>query len=1277
MPLTMNRAARSHHRAINAKYALTALLLIALFSVLFASKANASTYFDFRTSTGTTISNNGDGTICSTPGMSCKYVVINLGQPAAAIIGPKYYQLSTTNFNILGGGCTSGALDIAVYDDPEYTKFDFQFPLAGSGTSPLPGSTNVNFNVPAGKFAQLIFGCNINGFQGSTIDGGPGSYQIRDVNALLYSGLPNLCIGDTPADCGATSVPSIPSEPSLVQLTNFPGETAKHPNWSPKGDFISYISNQGSGNGRMNDVWAVAPDGSNPHQLTAMPDDGFEGGTFEAFWIGSTGDLVLVDVNILYEWLRLQLSANPPLPVPRTTFDGPSPNYQELLTIPGGLGGLSFAVSQDGQNAAWSTMTSSSCPWITNAVVAPFGVLNGQATTSVGSFVTSGSFGCNQIPKSEAIVGISFSPDASQLVLARALDPNAAGYDLEIYTAGGQFVRRLTNNGTGPSPVLNLSPSWSSDGRIAFASNQTGRSEIYTINSDGLNLTKVTTNGGEWPTWSPDSSKLAFQSTRSGNSEIYTVAIGSPVQLTGTITVSTNNAAATFTITGPQTFSGSGISATFRNVSAGKYTATFGLLPGYATPAAQTLSLNADDTITFNGAYVGGTITITSNLPSATFTLTPSVPNSPTSGPYPVMLANEPASQYTLTFNAAAGYRTPSPSTQTLTIGGSVMFTGTYSLLPQVLIVPGILGTKLSSQDDTAHCPPGDASCVQWLSNSKIAFSKIESILGIDALPALQYDSSGQPITPLVTADVLNFIPAPTGKTFDLLDCGLLPGGCTRWQRNIDVYNSLRDRLQLEGFLVRSFPYDWRQDLGTLSDQLYAAVLVGVRQHPQQPVALIAHSMGGLVVSEMLNRHPDVASSLSNLVTLGTPFGGSLEAYLQLQGWESLEPFLSTTGTKELGQYWASPYFLLPQEAFVKDMGGNLISSQTTYQGGFMPDLFPALVRQVTPPLTSFGNLGGKSLAIIGSGKLTPTTIQVLNSLVASDSTAISISDSCRDYLYDNGDGTVSTASAANALSGIGQRLFVQEGHALLPSNSSIQDAIVSFLATGSVPATNGPLQDKPFPPPIFWDSTVCSPADLSAQTSSGQIVANGLVQVEGAHYISSSHGTQITLPATDPYDLTIQGTGVGTFTIILIERDTTNTVLRSIAFANVPVAPAMTGSIRISPTGPVGPLQLTIGRTTITIDSGTQPSASDDLKLLSAILSSLQLPNGTMTSLMAKLAAASDDLAREDTNGAAGAINAFTNEVRAQAGKKIPATVASGLVSAARGIADLLSSRP
>lgn len=87
------------------------------------------------------------------------------------------------------------------------------------------------------------------------------------------------------------------------------------------------------------------------------------------------------------------------------------------------------------------------------------------------------------------------------------------------------------------------------------------------------------------------------------------------VSQTGAISVTTNLAAAAFTIAGPATFSGSGASATFNNAPAGAYTITFGSVPGYTTPTLQTQTLSVGETITFSGiyqaTYVGGTGTTT------------------------------------------------------------------------------------------------------------------------------------------------------------------------------------------------------------------------------------------------------------------------------------------------------------------------------------------------------------------------------------------------------------------------------------------------------------------------------------------------------------------------------------------------------------------------------------------------------------------------------------------------------------------------------------------
>jgi Tol biopolymer transport system component len=104
----------------------------------------------------------------------------------------------------------------------------------------------------------------------------------------------------------------------------------------------------------------------------------------------------------------------------------------------------------------------------------------------------------------------------------------------EIYVmdADGGNPTRITED-----PATDVDPAISPNGRdIVFTSNRTGNNDIFIVGSNGgpaVNLTDHPSNDG-WARWSPDGRQIVFHSNRDGNFEIYVMdADGrSPIRLT-------------------------------------------------------------------------------------------------------------------------------------------------------------------------------------------------------------------------------------------------------------------------------------------------------------------------------------------------------------------------------------------------------------------------------------------------------------------------------------------------------------------------------------------------------------------------------------------------------------------------------------------------------------------------------------------------------------------------------------------------------------------------
>ena len=106
----------------------------------------------------------------------------------------------------------------------------------------------------------------------------------------------------------------------------------------------------------------------------------------------------------------------------------------------------------------------------------------------------------------------TWSPDGKKIAFQAVAAPGQLR-EIFVINVDGTDLTNLTNH-----PADDYRPDWSPDGRkIAFTSNRDGHEQIYVMNADGSNVTRLTFTEAARdlaPDWSPNGRRIVFQSNR-------------------------------------------------------------------------------------------------------------------------------------------------------------------------------------------------------------------------------------------------------------------------------------------------------------------------------------------------------------------------------------------------------------------------------------------------------------------------------------------------------------------------------------------------------------------------------------------------------------------------------------------------------------------------------------------------------------------------------------------------------------------------------------------
>lgn len=100
----------------------------------------------------------------------------------------------------------------------------------------------------------------------------------------------------------------------------------------------------------------------------------------------------------------------------------------------------------------------------------------------------------------------AWSQDGKRIGFATNEPVRQNGFDIVVVSADGTNPHRVTRN-----ELCEMGPAWSPGGKwLAFYAGNDGRHDVYLMRPDGSDRRRVTRDGGEMPSWSPDGRYIAY-----------------------------------------------------------------------------------------------------------------------------------------------------------------------------------------------------------------------------------------------------------------------------------------------------------------------------------------------------------------------------------------------------------------------------------------------------------------------------------------------------------------------------------------------------------------------------------------------------------------------------------------------------------------------------------------------------------------------------------------------------------------------------------------------